>query len=67
MARRGRCRRDDEDGADAADGASGPMQFGDIAVAYRTNAQSRVLEEAFMRFGIPYQPVGGVRLMSGAR
>ena len=52
---------DDEDGADAADGASGPMQFGDIAVAYRTNAQSRVLEEAFMRFGIPYQLVGGVR------
>jgi ATP-dependent DNA helicase UvrD/PcrA len=37
------------------------MRFGDIAVAYRVNAQSRVLEEAFMRFGIPYQLVGGVR------
>ncbi len=56
---------DDEGGkADAptaAAGASGPMRFGDIAVAYRVNAQSRVLEEAFMRFGIPYQLVGGVR------
>ena len=41
--------------------AAGPMRFGDIAVAYRVNAQSRVLEEAFMRFGIPYQLVGGVR------
>jgi DNA helicase-2/ATP-dependent DNA helicase PcrA len=48
-------------GASAASGASGPMRFGDIAVAYRVNAQSRVLEEAFMRFGIPYQLVGGVR------
>ncbi|HEY7738423.1 MAG TPA: UvrD-helicase domain-containing protein [Candidatus Limnocylindria bacterium] len=50
-----------DDAADAASGASGPMRFGDIAVAYRVNAQSRVLEEAFMRFGIPYQLVGGVR------
>ncbi|HEY7451744.1 MAG TPA: 3'-5' exonuclease, partial [Candidatus Limnocylindria bacterium] len=49
------------DGASGASGASGPMRFGDIAVAYRVNAQSRVLEEAFMRFGIPYQLVGGVR------
>jgi DNA helicase-2/ATP-dependent DNA helicase PcrA len=48
-------------GAGAASGPSGPMRFGDIAVAYRVNAQSRVLEEAFMRFGIPYQLVGGVR------
>ncbi|HET9498250.1 MAG TPA: UvrD-helicase domain-containing protein [Candidatus Limnocylindria bacterium] len=48
-------------GDQAVAGASGPMRFGDIAVAYRVNAQSRVLEEAFMRFGIPYQLVGGVR------
>jgi len=54
-------RADDAPAADAADGASGPLRFGDIAVAYRVNAQSRVLEEAFMRFGIPYQLVGGVR------
>jgi DNA helicase-2/ATP-dependent DNA helicase PcrA len=49
------------DGGEGGSGASGPMRFGDIAVAYRVNAQSRVLEEAFMRFGIPYQLVGGVR------
>lgn len=33
----------------------------DIAVLYRTNAQSRALEDAFIRFGVPYQIVGGVR------
>jgi len=54
-------RADDAPAGDEADGASGPLRFGDIAVAYRVNAQSRVLEEAFMRFGIPYQLVGGVR------
>ena len=32
-----------------------------MAVLYRTNAQSRVLEEAFLRAGIPYTLVGGVR------
>jgi DNA helicase-2/ATP-dependent DNA helicase PcrA len=33
----------------------------DIAAFYRTNAQSRVLEEALMRFGVPYKVVGGTR------
>ncbi|MCX6807955.1 MAG: UvrD-helicase domain-containing protein [Patescibacteria group bacterium] len=33
----------------------------DIAVLYRTNAQSRVLEEAFLDAGIPYKIVGGTR------
>ncbi|MFK8025831.1 MAG: ATP-dependent helicase, partial [Ilumatobacter sp.] len=33
----------------------------DMAVLYRTNAQSRVLEEAFMRVGVPYKVVGGTR------
>jgi DNA helicase-2/ATP-dependent DNA helicase PcrA len=33
----------------------------DMACFYRTNAQSRVLEESFMRFGIPYKVVGGTR------
>jgi DNA helicase-2/ATP-dependent DNA helicase PcrA len=33
----------------------------DFAVLYRTNAQSRSLEEAFLRYGIPYQIIGGVR------
>ena len=35
------------------------MRLSDIAVFYRTNAQSRVLEEVFVRFGIPYQVIGG--------
>lgn len=34
---------------------------GDIAVLYRTNAQSRVLEEGLLHAGIPYTLVGGVR------
>ncbi len=33
----------------------------DVAVFYRTNAQSRVLEEVFIRVGMPYKVVGGVR------
>ncbi|MFN3429629.1 MAG: UvrD-helicase domain-containing protein [Candidatus Sericytochromatia bacterium] len=33
----------------------------DFAVLYRTNAQSRALEEVFMRWGTPYKLVGGVR------
>jgi DNA helicase-2/ATP-dependent DNA helicase PcrA len=46
-------RADDEEG--------GALRYGDVAVTYRINAQSRVIEEAFMRFGIPYQLVGGTR------
>ena len=34
---------------------------GDTAIFYRTNAQSRAFEEAFLRSGIPYKVVGGVR------
>ena len=34
---------------------------GDVAVMYRTNAQSRAIEEAFLRYGIRYQLVGGTR------
>lgn len=33
----------------------------DVAVFYRTNAQSRVFEEVFVRVGLPYKVVGGVR------
>src|SRR6185312_1580747 len=33
----------------------------DVAVFYRTNAQSRVFEEVFIRIGLPYKVVGGVR------
>jgi DNA helicase II / ATP-dependent DNA helicase PcrA len=35
--------------------------FDDVAVFYRTNAQSRVLEDVFLRVGLPYRVVGGVR------
>jgi DNA helicase-2/ATP-dependent DNA helicase PcrA len=34
---------------------------GGCAVMYRVNAQSRALEEAFMRYGVPYKLVGGTR------
>lgn len=34
---------------------------GDVAIFYRTNAQSRVFEEVFIRVGLPYRVVGGVR------
>ena len=37
------------------------FNYSDFAVLYRTNAQSRVLEEAFLHSGIPYSLVGGVR------
>jgi DNA helicase-2/ATP-dependent DNA helicase PcrA len=33
----------------------------DVAVFYRTNAQSRVFEEVFIRVGLPYKVIGGVR------
>ncbi|HEY8532466.1 MAG TPA: DNA helicase PcrA [Micromonospora sp.] len=39
----------------------GVARPGDIAVFYRTNAQSRVFEEVFIRVGLPYKVVGGVR------
>jgi DNA helicase II / ATP-dependent DNA helicase PcrA len=33
----------------------------DVAVFYRTNAQSRVIEEVLVKFGVPYQVIGGPR------
>jgi superfamily I DNA/RNA helicase len=39
----------------------GDHPWGDMAVFYRTNAQSRVLEEYLMRVGIPYRVIGGTR------
>ena len=39
----------------------GVARAGDVAVFYRTNAQSRVFEEVFIRVGMPYKVVGGVR------
>jgi DNA helicase-2/ATP-dependent DNA helicase PcrA len=40
---------------------AGDARPGDIAIFYRTNAQSRVFEEVFIRSGLPYKVVGGVR------
>ncbi|WP_043255778.1 DNA helicase PcrA [Streptomyces sp. Tu6071] len=40
---------------------AGDAKPGDVAVFYRTNAQSRVFEEVFIRVGLPYKVVGGVR------
>jgi DNA helicase II / ATP-dependent DNA helicase PcrA len=40
---------------------AGLRQYRDCAVLYRTNAQSRSIEEAFVRYGVPYRIVGGVR------
>jgi DNA helicase-2/ATP-dependent DNA helicase PcrA len=37
------------------------VPYRDMAVLYRTNAQSRVIEEAFMRAGVPYTIVGGLK------
>lgn len=36
-------------------------KLNEIVVLYRTNAQSRVLEESFLRHGLPYKVVGGVK------
>ncbi|RSS90079.1 DNA helicase PcrA [Streptomyces sp. WAC05292] len=40
---------------------AGEAKAGDVAIFYRTNAQSRVFEEVFIRVGLPYKVVGGVR------
>ena len=44
-----------------ADEEAERWERGDVAVMYRTNAQSRAIEEAFLRYGIRYQLVGGTR------
>lgn len=40
--------------------------YDDIAVFYRTNAQSRILEDMFLRAGVPYKIVGGTRFFDRA-
>lgn len=40
---------------------AGERTYKDFAVLYRTNAQSRTVEEAFVQYGVPYRVVGGVR------
>lgn len=39
----------------------GVVRYGDCAVMYRTNAQSRAIEDAFIRAGLPYKLVGATR------
>jgi DNA helicase-2/ATP-dependent DNA helicase PcrA len=51
-------RRADDDDADTR------FRAQDIAVMYRMNAQSRAIEESFLRYGIRYQLVGGTRFYS---
>ncbi len=43
------------------------IDYGDVAVFYRTNAQSRALEEELVRAAIPYKVVGGRASTTGAR
>ncbi len=45
---------------------SGEITPAEVAVFYRTNAQSRALEEVFVRMGTPYRVVGGVRFYERA-
>lgn len=35
--------------------------YNDFAILYRTNAQSRAIEEAFLRYGLPYKVIGGLK------
>ena len=47
-------------------GLDGGKRYGDFAILYRTNAQSRSLEEALLRRNVPYRIVGGVRFYDRA-
>ena len=47
-------------------GRSEDRRYTDFAIFYRTNAQSRVLEDALMRAGVPYRIVGGTRFFDRA-
>ena len=40
---------------------SAGVSFGDFAILYRTNVQSRAIEEGFMKSGVPYTMVGGLK------
>jgi DNA helicase-2/ATP-dependent DNA helicase PcrA len=40
---------------------AGEVRNSDVAIFYRTNSQSRVFEDVFLRVGLPYKVVGGVR------
>ena len=63
LPRRGRGRRGDvgRPHGRASSTSDDATNWREMAVLYRTNAQSRVIEEALMRFGVPYKVVGGTR------
>ena len=61
-ARRGAVRR----GRDRARWSRTGTSLGEIAVVYRTNAQSRVLEDVLVRQGVAYQVIGGPRFYERA-
>ncbi|MCL2451411.1 UvrD-helicase domain-containing protein [Candidatus Saccharibacteria bacterium] len=50
----------------AAEVTIGARNHNDFAVLYRTNAQSRIVEEIFLRYGLPYKIVGGTRFYDRA-
>ncbi|MGR9047410.1 DNA helicase PcrA [Halobacillus faecis] len=39
----------------------GKFRYQDVAILYRTNAQSRTIEETFVKAGVPYQMIGGTK------
>ncbi len=47
--------------ANVIEGLKRNLPYASFAVLYRTNAQSRILEESFLRYGIPYLLIGGTR------
>ena len=46
--------------------SSGSLKYGDVAIFYRTNAQSRPFEEAFRMAGVPYRIFGGMKFYERA-
>lgn len=48
-------------------GILGKFSYADFAILYRTNAQSRILEEALRKRGIPYKIYGGLSFLSAER
>ena len=64
------CRDEHEEARRVADEIEGLMGRGynlaDMAVFYRVNAQSRVLEDMLVRYGVPYQVVGGTKFYERA-
>lgn len=53
--------KDDEELRNAVASKKKDTDFKQYVVLYRTNAQSRAIEEAFLKYNIPYQMIGGMR------